>query len=332
MEVGFSFGKTTLFVMLLALCIAPTFVRGQGTRVGFYSRSCPRAEAVIRSAVQAHFRSDPTVAPGLLRMHFHDCFVRGCDGSVLLDGPSTEKTSPPNRGLRGYEVIDDAKTQLEAACPGVVSCADILALAARDSVALTNGPSWAVPTGRRDGRVSSASDAANLPSFRDSVDVQKQKFADLGLNTLDLVALVGGHTIGTGACQFFRDRLYNFNTTTSNGADPSIDPSFVSQLQSLCPKDGDGTRRVALDTRSPNRFDASFFANLRSGRGILASDQKLWTDASTRAFVQSFLSGGGRTRLDFSAEFARSMVKMSNIGVKTGTDGEIRKICSAINA
>lgn len=55
----------------------------------------------------------------------------------------------------------------------------------------TNGPSWDVPTGRRDGRVSSASDATNLPGFTDSIDVQKQKFADKGLNTQDLVTLVG---------------------------------------------------------------------------------------------------------------------------------------------
>jgi hypothetical protein len=55
----------------------------------------------------------------------------------------------------------------------------------------TSGPMWQVPTGRRDGRVSLASDAANLPSFTDSIDVQKQKFAAKGLNTQDLVILVG---------------------------------------------------------------------------------------------------------------------------------------------
>lgn len=48
-----------------------------------------------------------------------------------------------------------------------------------------------MPTGRRDGRVSLASDTANLPGFTDSVEVQKQKFAAKGLSTEDLVTLVG---------------------------------------------------------------------------------------------------------------------------------------------
>ena len=132
---GNCFNQRVLLVTLL-LAIAASLVEGQGTRVGFYSSTCPRAESIIRSTVQSHFKSDPTVAPGLLRMHFHDCFVQGCDASILIDGPNTEKTAPPNLLLRGYEVIGDAKTQLEAACPGVVSCADIVALAARDSVVL----------------------------------------------------------------------------------------------------------------------------------------------------------------------------------------------------
>lgn len=125
-----------ILVLLIALATSFSLVQGKSTRVGFYSRSCPRAESIVKQTVKSHFKSNPTIAPGLLRMHFHDCFVQGCDGSVLLDGQNTEKTAGPNRALRGWEVIDDAKTKLEAACPGVVSCADILALAARDSVVL----------------------------------------------------------------------------------------------------------------------------------------------------------------------------------------------------
>ncbi|KAK8605877.1 hypothetical protein V6N13_102645 [Hibiscus sabdariffa] len=263
-------------------------------------------------------------------MHFHDCFVRGCDGSILIDGPDSEKHAAPNLGVRGYEVIDDAKAQLEATCPGVVSCADVLALAARDAVFLAKGPKWDVPTGRRDGRISLASDADNLPSFADSIEELRRKFAAFDLNNRDLVTLIGAHTIGTTACQFFSYRLFNF-TTTRNGADPSINPEFVSRLRTLCPPTGNETRRVALDMDSAGSFDTSFFKNLRKGRGILESDQRLWTDASTRSIVENYLGVRGLRSVKFNVEFGKSMVKMSNIQVKTGTDGEIRKICSAIN-
>ncbi|CAI0448537.1 unnamed protein product [Linum tenue] len=266
-------------------------------------------------------------------MHFHDCFVHGCDASILLDGPTSEKTAPPNRQLRGFDVVDDAKAQLEVACPGVVSCADILALAARDSVAVVNSFALrphSVPTGRRDGRVSLASDAANLPAFNDSVAVQIRKYDEKGLNAQDLVALSGAHTIGTAACQLFRYRLYGFPGAAS-GADPSLDAAFVPQLRALCPQNGDGARRVAMDTGSPNRFDANYYGNLRSGRGVLESDAVLWADAGTRGLVQRFLGIRGLAGLTFGVEFGRSMVKMGNVEVKSGAAGEIRTLCTAVN-
>lgn len=138
------------------------------------------------------------------------------------------------------------------------------------------------------------------------------------------VFAAGGHTIGTTSCQQFSYRLYN---TTNRVSDPSINETFLAQLQALCPQNGDGAKRVALDTSSQNKFNPSIFANLMNGRGILESDQILWTDAATRSFVQRF-SGVG---VNFNAEFAKSMIKMSNIGLMTGKQGEIRKVCSVIN-
>ncbi|XP_061363256.1 cationic peroxidase 2-like [Gastrolobium bilobum] len=320
MEGGLSKKSFLLMFLLLAAAVVNT-VHGEVTCVGFYSSSCPRAESIVRSTVQSYFRSDPTFAAGLLRMHFHDCFVRGCDASVLIDGDGTERKARPNLSLKGFEVIDDAKTKLEAACPGVVSCSDILALAARDSVVLSGGLRWEVPTGRRDGRVSIGTEAAiNLPGPNDSVAIQKKKFANKGLNIQDLVILAGGHTIGSAACQSFADRLYS-----PNGIDPSIDPSFVPTLRQICPQN-QPTKRVALDTGSQFKFDTSYFANLKKGHGILRSDQVLWTDASTRTIVLKYLATG-----PFNVEFGNSMVKMSNVGIKTDANGEIRRKCSAVN-
>ncbi|KAG2595376.1 hypothetical protein PVAP13_5KG069700 [Panicum virgatum] len=176
-----------LFLFTALILLRSSFVHSQGLQIGFYDSYCPDAEDIVRSTVEQYYVKDATIAPALLRLHFHDCFVQGCDASVLISGASSERSAPQNFGLRGFEVIDDAKSQLEAVCPGVVSCADILALAARDTVDLTGGPSWSVPLGRRDGRISLASGANALPSPADPVSVQRQKFADQGLSDHDLV-------------------------------------------------------------------------------------------------------------------------------------------------
>ncbi|KAC9910473.1 hypothetical protein R6Q59_021045 [Mikania micrantha] len=319
-----------LIVISLSLFILIPVKPQGGLKSGFYSSTCPKAEATVRSTVEAHFKSDPTVAAGLLRLHFHDCFVEGCDGSILIKGSSAEINALPNLGLRGFEVIDDAKTQLESLCPGVVSCADILALAARDSVDLSDGPNWAVPTGRRDGRVSLASKASNLPSPLDSVDTQRNKFAAKGLDDQDLVTLSGAHTIGQTECRFFRYRLYNF--TTTGNSDPSLSQSALTQFQNMCPKTSAGTERVALDKDSQLKFDVNYFKNVRDGYGVLESDQRLWGDPTTHDIVKNYAGTfRGLLGLRFDYEFKKSMIKMSSIEVKTGTEGEIRKICSKFN-
>ena len=69
-------------------------------------------------------------------------FSQGCDASILLkESPyfETEQTALQNfKSARGYGVIDKIKSKAEKACPGIVSCADILAIAARDSSRYVN--------------------------------------------------------------------------------------------------------------------------------------------------------------------------------------------------
>lgn len=102
----------------------------------YYASTCPSLQRIVRNVMISNIRSDRRLGASILRMHFHDCFVNGCDGSVLLDDTSSftgEKNAFPNRNsLRRFDVIDTIKTRVEAACPATVSCADILALASRD--------------------------------------------------------------------------------------------------------------------------------------------------------------------------------------------------------
>ncbi|KAL5183553.1 Peroxidase 25 [Glycine soja] len=124
-------------------------------------------------------------------------------------------------------------------------------------------------------------------------------------------------------CRFFSYRLYNF--TTSGSPDPTINVAFLAQLQALCPKNGDGLRRVALDKDSQAKFDVSFFKNVRD-------DQRLWADSSTQSVVQNYAGNvRGLLGLRFDFEFPKAMIKLSSIEVKTGTDGEIREVCSKFN-
>ncbi|KAI7736603.1 hypothetical protein M8C21_033670 [Ambrosia artemisiifolia] len=99
----------------------------------------------------------------------------------------------------------------------------------------------------------------------------------------------------------------------------------------MCPKNTDGTERVPLDD-SPMKFDVDYFKNVRDGNGVLESDQRLWGDPKTNDIVKNYAGTfRGLLGLRFDFEFKQSMIQMSSIEVKTGTQGEIRKVCSKIN-
>ncbi|KAM3392135.1 hypothetical protein ACQJBY_013331 [Aegilops geniculata] len=285
----------------------------------FYDTSCPRALAIIKSGIMAAVSSDPRMGASLLRLHFHDCFVQGCDASVLLSG--MEQNAIPNAGsLRGFGVIDSIKTQIEAICNQTVSCADILTVAARDSVVALGGPSWTVPLGRRDS-IDANEAAANtdLPGFTSSRSDLELAFSNKGLLTVDMVALSGAHTIGQAQCGTFKDRIYN---------ETNIDTTFATSLRANCPRsNGDGSL-ANLDTTTANTFDNAYYTNLMSQKGLLHSDQVLFNNDTTDNTVRNFASNPAA----FSSAFTTAMIKMGNIAPKTGTQGQIRLSCSRVNS
>ncbi|OEL28170.1 Peroxidase N [Dichanthelium oligosanthes] len=245
------------------------------------------------------------------------CALQGCDGSILLDGDDSEKFALPNKNsVRGFEVIDAIKASLEDACPGVVSCADIVALAAYYGIVFSGGPTYDIVFGRKYGLVANQSGANNngLPSPFEPIDSIIQKFNDVGLNTTDMVALSGAHTIGVVRCALFGNRLSNFSATSS--VDPTLDAGMAASLQRL--RDGsDGNQTSELDVsylddyfaNGNNYFDNGYYRNLLTQKGLLSSDQGLFSSPEGVAITNDL---------------------MGNIAL-TGSDGEIRKICRVVN-
>lgn len=272
------------------------------------------------------------MAASLLRLHFHDCFVQGCDASVLLDDSAkivSEKNSGPNKNsLRGFEVVDEIKAKLEEACPQTVSCADILALAARGSTVLSGGPNWELPLGRRDSKTASLSGSNNnIPAPNSTIQNLISLFKRQGLNDIDLVALSGGHTIGVARCVTFKQRLYNQNG--NNQPDHTIEKNYFLDLKSVCPKSGGDSNISPLDLASPAKFDNTYFKLLLRGKGLLTSDEVLYTGkvGKTIQLVKRYAEDEGR----FFEHFAKSMVNMGNISPLTGFNGEVRKNCRLVN-
>ncbi|GAA0151670.1 peroxidase [Lithospermum erythrorhizon] len=334
------------------------FDEAESLRYDFYSDSCPLAEEIIRLTVRDVYSQRPDLVPSLLRLVFHDCFVEGCDASLLLDPTDvneSEKQSPPNESLKGFDVIDIIKFKLEDACPGVVSCADILVLAARESVVLTGGPFYPLHTGRRDSNASFPDVAkVELPGPQDDLPRIIGLFSAKGFDERETVSLLGGHSTGRVHCKFFVNRLYNFRET--GVPDPTMDSDFVNMLRSKCsqilaslphssasqspaPSPESSSSPVSstsqedepamkLDFEGPGSgFGSLYYRSLLQGKGLLHVDQQLTAGEETETWVRAYASDVSL----FQKDFTLVMIKLSNFRVLTGSMGQVRSNCREVN-
>ncbi|GAA0167544.1 peroxidase [Lithospermum erythrorhizon] len=314
----------SLFLFLLVLIIG---AKGTQLRSDYYFETCPEAEFIVRDVMKMAFNREPRSVASVMRFQFHDCFVNGCDASLLLDDTPEmlgEKLALSNiNSLRSYEVVDEIKDALERACPGVVSCADIVIMASRDAVFLSGGPYWDVKLGRLDSLIASQENSSNImPSPRSDASSLIDLFSKYSLSVKDLVALSGSHSIGKGRCFSIVFRLYN--QSGSGMPDPTIEPEYRVKLNKLCPVCGDGNVTGDLDS-TPVVFDNQFFKDLVNGRGFLNSDQTLHTFPDTREYVELYSVDQDA----FFNDFVEGMIKMGDL--QSDQPGEIRRNCRVVN-
>ncbi|KAL8130347.1 hypothetical protein V2J09_019502 [Rumex salicifolius] len=312
--------------------VHPKNSRHRQMAVDYYAKSCPQVEKLIGSITYRQFQQFPVSAPATIRLFFHDCFVEGCDGSILIateagSKEAAEKDASDNKDLaaEAFDTVNMAKVLVESHCPGVVSCADILAISARDFVHLAGGPYYEVEKGRWDGKISKASHvASHLPHANSTLDSIITLFASKGLKVNDLVALSGAHTIGFSHCRHLINRIYDYKGTKQ--PQPQIDPRLLKALKMSCPQyGGNADIVVPFDVTTPFSFDNAYYGNLKKNMGLLATDQALYMDPRTRPIVEAH----DKDSKKFFQAFSQAMQKMGLIGVKRGKrHGEKRKICS----
>ncbi|KAL6850398.1 hypothetical protein ACP4OV_021025 [Aristida adscensionis] len=327
-------------VLLAAL---PSAQAGE-LKVGYYSKKCKGVENVIKWHVIKAIKANRRTGAALVRLLFHDCFVRGCDGSVLLDkspaNPRPEKDAPVNIGLAAFDLLEEIKAAVEKRCPGVVSCSDILIYAARDAGSiLSNGHvHFDVPAGRLDGFVSSADEAqAELPDSTHDVQTLIENFAKKNFTVEELVILTGAHSIGQGHCSSFAGRLKEptsqinaayqslLKHKCAAGGDPVVDNNVRDEDYGVVAQFMPGfTSRVR---KIPDFLDNSFYHNNLAKIVTFHSDWTLLTHEEAFGHVKEYAENATLWDEDFSD----SLLKLSKLPMPAGSKGEIRKKCSFSN-
>ena len=90
---------------------------------------------------------------------------------------------------------------------------------------------------------------------------------------------IGAHTTGQAKCQFFRGRIYN---------ETNIDSDFATSAKSNCPSTDGDSNLSPLDVTTNVLFDNAYFKNLVNKKGLLHSDQQLFSGGSTDSQVTTY--------------------------------------------
>nr|XP_023922585.1 peroxidase 51-like [Quercus suber]POE97796.1 peroxidase 73 [Quercus suber] len=325
------FNLIVVLSLCLSLCLFPTPTAS--LQQNYYANICPNVENIVRDAVKKKFNQTFVTVPATIRLFFHDCFVQGCDASVIIASTASntaEKDNPDNLSLAGdgFDTVIKAKAAVDAVanCTNKVSCADILAMATRDVIALSGGPSYAVELGRLDGLVSTAASVnGKLPQPTFNLNQLNALFAANGLSQADMIALSAAHTVGFSHCSKFANRIYNFST--QNPVDPTLNKTYATQLQGMCPQNVDPRIAINMDPNTPQIFDNMYFKNLKQHMGLFTSDEVLFTDPRSKPTVDAWASSS----TNFQKAFVTAITKLGRVGVKTGSNGNIRRDCAVFN-
>ncbi|KAL3642557.1 Peroxidase 21 [Castilleja foliolosa] len=320
-----NFGPAFIFLLLPLLL---QFHSGKSDlQFNYYKESCPTAEDIIKEKVKSLYDIHGNTPISWIRNLFHDCIVGGCDASLLLDtknGVVSEKAASRSFGMKNFKYTNKIKEAVEKECPMTVSCADIVALSAKEGAILLGGPSIEMKTGRRDSKKSCFSLVDNsIPNHNDSVTSVLSTFLNIGINTEQTVALLGAHSVGRTHCVNLVHRLYPT-------VDPTLNPTKAEYLKRRCPHEYPNPRAVEYsrnDLETPMVLDNVYYKNLLKNKGLLRVDQELIYDIRTRPFVEKMADDNDY----FHEQFSRAMSILSENNPLIGDQGEIRKNCRLVN-
>ncbi|CAL9057752.1 unnamed protein product [Musa banksii] len=322
-------GATTMTAFLILVCLS-ALLRGEGggLKLNYYSKSCPRAEEIVKREVVKLYNEHGNTAVSWVRNLFHDCMVESCDASLLLettDSLISEQSADRSFGMRNFKYVARIKEALEKECPATVSCADIIALSAREGVVMLGGPFIPMRTGRRDSKESHADVIdKDIPNHNDSISLVLSRFRSIGIDAERTVALLGAHSVGRVHCVNLVGRLYPT-------VDPTIDPEYAKYLLGRCPSPNPDPEAVLYsrnDRETPMIIDNMYYKNLLHHKGLLKVDQQLVSYPSTAQFVKLMAADNSY----FYDQFSKALLLLSENNPLTGNKGEVRKDCRYVNA